>query len=529
MSKKLLALVTALVLVLTTVPAFALELVSAGDTYPIDTDITVSFYAQDWLKPHDMYADWTESPFHLTLAEETGVTVEWLFPTAGADATAYTNTLLSDPATMPNIMTAYMMDDAQDYIDRGIIWDLTDYIEEYAPAYWAFLQANPTYDKAMKTDAGQYYTFGFFREDGGWNDTFIGPVIRQDWLDEQGLDTPTTIDELENVIRVFNEAYGAKFTFTMSRFGSTGISGAFGAYGASNMQVYIDNGEVKLAQYQSEWRDYMTWLNKLWEEGLLDQDSLSETDTTIKTKVHEGKVGVSLTAMSQLNAWNNEEIAAGREACWVGLQYPTGNDGTLTMVFGGPGISNVSTVISKQSTDEETLKVCLQFLDYAYTEEGNYFWNFGVQGTTWDFNADGEVEYLPEVVADNVGVNDYTVRYGGTTWAGPCIQATKLLYLKNSQWAIDANDTWFYKNEDVTSAWKWPIGPTFTVAETTELSDIKSAISTYITESFANFISGTLDITDDAVWDEYIATLDSLNVERMLELYQACYDRYLAR
>ena len=62
----------------------------------------------------------------------------------------------------------------------------------------------------MKDDQGRYYTFGFFREDGGWNDTYEGPVVRKDWLEECGLEIPKTISEFENVIRVFNEKYGAK-------------------------------------------------------------------------------------------------------------------------------------------------------------------------------------------------------------------------------------------------------------------------------------------------------------------------------
>lgn len=43
-------------------------------------------------------------------------------------------------------------DNAAQYIDDEIIWDLTDYIQEYAPDYYAFLQTNPAYDKAMKDD-----------------------------------------------------------------------------------------------------------------------------------------------------------------------------------------------------------------------------------------------------------------------------------------------------------------------------------------------------------------------------------------
>ena len=107
-------------------------------------------------------------------------------------------------------------------------------------------------------------------------------------------------------------------------------------------------------------------MNKLWEEGLLDQDSLSLDDTSIKAKVHNDQVGISITSMGQLTNWNNERVADGKEPVWAGIQYPTGDDGTLSMVFGGPGIGTQTGVITT-SADDETMQLCLQMLDYAYT------------------------------------------------------------------------------------------------------------------------------------------------------------------
>ena len=525
--KKALALVLSLCLALMAVPAFAsTELTSGADTYPLDTDITVSWYSQAWILPHEKYTSWQESPFHTGLIEQTGVNIDWSFPTAGTDGTTYTNTLLADPSTLPNIMYGYFMAQANQYLDDGIIWDLTDYIQEYAPHYYAFLQANPTYDKAMKTDDGRYYTFGFFREDGGWNDTFIGPVVRTDWLEECGLDYPKTISEFENVIRVFYEQYGAKFSFAWGRFNGTGLSGAFGAYGAANEQWFVKDGKVDLAQAQPEWRTYLSWLNKMYEEGLLDTDCMSLDDTSIKAKLQNDQVGVSITSMGQLGNWNKEFEAAGKGAVWAGTQYPTGDDGTLSMVFGGPGISDTSGVITK-TADEETMKVCLQLLDYAFTTEGNIYWNFGVEGVSWEYNDDGEIVYT-DLVANDTDTDPIT-KYAGATFASPCIQMTRLLYLKNPTSAIEANNIWYYNNEDVTSSWKWPIGASFTTEEQDELDLISGALGTYTTESFANFLTGTMDIDDDAVWEEFLAGFDSYNVDRIREIRQACYDRYMAR
>lgn len=529
--KKTLAIALVLCLVLSA-PAFALDLLSGADTYPIDTDKTVSMYVQSNLIPHEKFADWTESPFHNNLIAQTGINIDWSFPTAGTDGGVYTNTLLADPTNLPDILGGFFMDTATQMLDDEVIWDLTDYIQEYAPAYYAFLQSNPAYDKAMKTDDGQYYCFGFFREDGGWNDTYRGPVVRKDWMEECGLTIPAmgesfTIEDFENIIRVFNEKYGAKFSYSWTRFKDGALEGAFGAYATSDVLYYVKDGKVGCAQAEDEWREYAAWMNKLYEEGLLDQDSFSLDDTSIKAKIHNDECGISMTSMGQITNWNKERVADGKEEVWVALPYPTDADGNISAVFGGTGISNWTYVITK-CADEETMKLCLQLLDYAYTQEGFLFWNYGVEGETWVMGDDG-IPQFTAVVNDDPDVDPMT-KYNGATWGAACIQATNLLYLKNSQTAIEANDTWFYTfPAEVTSGWKWPYGTTFTVDETDELDLIAGGIGTYTTESFANFVTGAQDINDDAVWQSYKDGFANYNLDRILEIRQDCYDRYLAR
>ena len=150
--RKLLALVLVSALLLSAVPAFALELLSGGDTYPLKTDKAVSWYAETALIPHEKFVDASQSPFHIGLSELTGVKINWSFPPAGTAGNVFTNTLLADPANLPNIMYGAFMNDSSLYLEDEMIWDITPYIQEYAPAYYAFLQSNPAYDRAMKTD-----------------------------------------------------------------------------------------------------------------------------------------------------------------------------------------------------------------------------------------------------------------------------------------------------------------------------------------------------------------------------------------
>ena len=66
--------------------------------------------------------------------------------------------------------------------------------------------------------------------------------------------------------------------------------------------------------------------------------------------------------------------------------------------------------------------------------------------------------------------------------------------------------------------------------ESDELSLINTSnIGTYTSESFANFVTGVQDINDDATWEAYLAAFDGYKLPRVLEIRQACYERYLAR
>ncbi|MBQ9251494.1 MAG: hypothetical protein IJ188_02505 [Clostridia bacterium] len=541
--KKLLSLVLALCMVLTAASAFAAaNLLSTADIYPLDGTKTITWYSQDSHNVHTDYSDWHESPFHLNLSKQLGINIEWILPTTGSDGGVFTNTLLADPNNLPNIMEAYFMNNAQQYLDDGLIWDLTPYLEEYAPAYWAWLQSNPAYDKAMKTDEGQYYAFGFFREDGGWNDSYQGPVVRQDWLEECGLEIPKTIREFENVIRVFNEKYnGATFTSAFSpRFYQMGLSGAFGAYGNVNASYLyeIRDNKVILAQSTDEYRDWLRWFSGIYKEGLVDTDLLTVDDTNVQQKVETGLSGIALTSMGQMNLWNNHMEAAGNGRPWIGIPYPTDDEGNIYSIFGGSGIGSITGVITK-SADEETMKTCLRALDYAYSAEGFLFWNYGIEGDSWYMSEETGLPAWTDLVANDTS-NDPMVKYNGTTWSGSCIQATNLLYLKNSQASIDADDAWFYlgmgrdtdqmdKVLEVTSGHKWPTGVTFTTAESDELDLYDANLGTYVVEQCTSFLVGNKDVNDDAAWNDFISGLSQYHVDRVLELRQNCYDRYLSR
>ena len=61
--------------------------------------------------------------------------------------------------------------------------------------------------------------------------------------------------------------------------------------------------------------------------------------------------------------------------------------------------------------------------------------------------------------------------------------------------------------------------------ENAELTAIQADITTYVDTAIAQFITGTLEI-NDANWENYISTLNSMGLERALEIKQVGYERW---
>ena len=496
--------------------------------YPMDAmDQTISWFASQGYLPNPVYPNADRSPFHQWLQEMLGVRIQWQFPIAGTLPAQALNLVLAS-RVLPDILYGDTMAQAERYIEEGTFRDLTPYLEEWSPAYWAWLQSNPAYDRAMKTDSGKYYGYGFFREDGGWNETFLGPVVNKAWLDECGLPMPVTISDWDRALRVFNERYGAVLSFAWVRVSGygTGISGAWGAYSFADYRLYIDkNQQVQLANIQPEYRNQLEQFAQWWRDGLIDQDFLSINDTIARSNAMNKKMGISITSMGQLTNWIQDARAQNTGAEWVGLQYPTGDDGTLVQVSGGYGIGTNAAVITT-SCPPEKLELVMRALDFAYTPEGHLFWNYGKQGVSWDYDPDGEPAYLPLVTNDPDGLNNAIDKYGGTTWNGNAIQSTALIHMKNSPEAIAANDLWFYPNQDITYPDKLPNGMTLTADESIRAGELRASIATYVNEAAVRFITGQANFN---TWDSYVSRVNAMGAPELLRIYQAAYDRYLAR
>lgn len=489
-----------------------------GDTYPLQNaeGKSITYYSKSNV-PFSGYADYTESPFHTKLAENVGVDIQFEFDPDGTTDDSYYNLLLTRE-TLPDVILNQFTN-AQELLDDGIIIPLNDYLEEWAPNLYNYLEENPEIRKAISTDDGTIYMFPWLREDT-WLCTFRGVAVRQDWLDEQGLETPTNLDELNNVAHVFKEEYGAYFSTVPDWLYDGGISTAFDTW----EEYYRDDDQVvHFGPAEEGWREYMQFMNSWYEEGILDPDIASVDSTVLQNKVLNDEVGIAYTSGNTVTTWMNSLAEVGSGANWVGVLNPVKETGGITM------LSNMDQPVTGRgaaiTSSCQDIELAMRVLDYAYSEEGFMYYNYGTEGETYTIE-DGVPVFTSLILDDPDGISNALDKYTGCQWGTAGIQAKNLYIQKNSQLVIDCIDTW--TTNTTTADHKFPnVSPTSEESMTGDA--IEASLDSYVDEMFYKFIYGEVDIDDDSEWENYLNELESIGLSTMLEIKQAQLDRYNAR
>lgn len=122
-------------------------------------------------------------------------------------------------------------------------------------------------------------------------------VVRQDWMDELGLSTPTNTDELYNVLKTIKEKKNV-IPLTMSKESTSLYGDIATTFGVLTDWKEVDGKLVHRAELP-EMKEYVAYMNKLYKEGLLDTEMPINTAQKSIEKFSGGKA-----AMYKLAWWN---------------------------------------------------------------------------------------------------------------------------------------------------------------------------------------------------------------------------------
>ena len=75
----------------------------------------------------------------------------------------------------------------------------------------------------------------------------------------------------------------------------------------------------------------------------------------------------------------------------------------------------------------EDIELAMRVLDYAYSEEGYMYYNFGTEGETYTLDEEGKPVYTDLIMKDPDGINNALDKYIGTQWGTAGIKQLKCI------------------------------------------------------------------------------------------------------
>lgn len=400
------------------------------------------------------------------------------------------------------------------YGAEGAFMPLNDLIAQHAPHIQQFLEDNPDVRKYITALDGNIYYIPYIA-DGEVSQCWY---MRQDWLDKLGLDRPTTTDEFYQVLKAFREQdpNGNGQQDEVPLF-SNGAKDAFNTilplWGASCWWYADENGKIHYGPAEENYKNAHIDLRQWYAEGLIDQEIYTRGSNSMSTLL-SANVGGSVHAWVGSTATYNDILADEIPGFdWRPIAPPgeKGSEARATVSESGWAIS-----YSNQNPE-----AAMKYFDFWFTEEGRRLANFGIEGEQYDM-IDGKPVFKDEVLHNEEAVVTQLNEIGAQIRIG--VQQD---FEYERQWlspiALEGID------EYVTNDYCWPSAPNFlrTEEEEREYTDLQGVITSYVQECSQKWIMGQADPAEE--FDAYLERLRDLQLDRLIELQQTAYDRYMAQ
>jgi putative aldouronate transport system substrate-binding protein len=464
---------------------------------------------------------------YATMEELSGVHME--FTNVSKESAATAVSLLVASGDYPEIwdgFAGYYGQGIDTAIDDDIIYDLAEF-KDLMPNYFNLVDNNDDYKKETYTDTGSMGLAYCLNSE--WVVEY-GLVVRQDWMDALGLDTPVTYDDFTDVLTALHDEYGAYFWTTYLGDDSyKSISAAFGVTAYNNgSETYFEqvDGEVRFSPLESGYLDYLTLMNQWYEAGILYPDFISGTGTTTCDPSLMGNGTIAMTATPA--GLIDQFYALSEDASFdlAPLARPVQNAGDE--VHMGSAVQwtatngfSISTAIDSDSPEFEIL---LKWVDYWYTDEGSLLANYGVEDETYTLDADGNPQYTdmmlnnPDGLAFTLCMNRYTLFVGSFVVDNA---RTTVTYTDKQAECVEM---WSANSGDGTYA--YPVSVSLTADESATVASLYNDIATYVESETLAFITGSRPLSE---YDAFCDTIRGMGIDQLIEVYQDCLDRYNAR
>ena len=394
--KRILATLTALLMTLALIPAYA------GGLEPI----TFTFYSEDGSRDQPF-----TTPIAELITEKTGVTLLFDYPVGGLGVRIPLMTATGD---YPDIIYAKgegaaQLLEADAVINLAEMFENSKYLKDFygdlLPRLWS------------NGDPNTIWSVGAYAiRQPVWNAQSALP-IQAAVLKEYDFPKIRTVDEAEALLRDYIAKYptiNGRPVYMLSLNNADGWRYIIDLGNPSGFLAgYPDHGEwiIDETTYEAtikylnpDIKQFYAWLNKLWNEGFIDPDSFTQSHDDWVAKMSNGQVLATVSPQWMMNEPEQTMRQLGlSDRVYAHLPITWSEDVRSIGTYDNGWSGGWGVMITKSCKDPQR---AFDFIDWMSSEEGLITRYWGIEGTHYDI-IDGIRVLKPEVQAALNGDPDY--------------------------------------------------------------------------------------------------------------------------
>lgn len=489
---------------------------------------------------NSLVEDFATNEFTKYLEEKTNIHIEWdILPEKSA--TEKLNLVLASGEDLPDVIMTMGISPAQQMIfgGQGLFRPLNDLIEQYGEETKTMFDMMPYVKDAITTPDGNIYAMPSPNE--GFHGMFMQKMwIYKPWLDKLNLPMPTTTEEFYNVLKAFKtqdpngngKADEIPFSGSPTGYVTQVHNFLMNSFTYAPLSwLVLEDGKVAVPYNKPEWKEGLNYLHRLYADGLMDPQALSQDGNQLKQLGENPDVPI-LGAVSTLHMGEFTQFfgESGRWLDYVAVPPLKGPGGVQVTPYDPYGVLNAgSYVITKDAKNPEA---AFRLLDFMYNTETTLRSTYGRPGEEWDWAKEGQIGVDGQQAKWQALKSWGNVQNVHWSLSGPVFNPSSLRLGQVDDPTNPLEKMLFTETKEKYDPYKAgleQIMPPLYLSDedSAEIADLQLTLHNRVNEMLVRSITGDVDI--DKEWDAYVQSLEDMNLARYLELYQQAYDKTRAQ
>ncbi len=370
------------------------------------------------LTPENAKVIWEDNEYTKWIEESCNVKLEFTFLPTTDTAAKFAAMVAADELKDFDVINYQLsLTNAKMYADQGAIRDVSDFFAEgLAVNCDAAVAKHPEQYLISSITTAEGQIFGVPKiQIAPQNETKYKMWINKGWLDNLGLDFPTTTEEFYDMLVAFKEedANGNgdpddEIPFiTSTGFGGTAtkfLTNSFVFEGDGDMFLLDADGNVTVSYIQDGWFEACDYLKQLCEEGLLSPDSFTYNNDALKAVAcaEEDIVGVVTNSSCAFMGQATDPI----RLRYYPIEPLVGPEGLHYSAYAASATQTCWMVTPWAKNPE----LCFRVGDFQFCEEGYLRGRYGIEPDNWMYVEDYMAEH-PNVTLELLIAGDHEKKY----------------------------------------------------------------------------------------------------------------------